>query len=232
MQDLKKGINSIRKRVSTKHWVEQIVDDFLMSLQKEHRIGDEFHPSSAGKCPRLIQFSMQGIFYDKIEPRVQRIFDVGHDMHARYKRYFEGAKRFIQDEVPIRIEIDGIVIIGRADLTVKNLYDEVRLLELKTINLRRYNELLTSGTCIEDHFIQWNIYSKGLGISEGEIIYENKDDQRLKIFSAKYNDEKFWQIVNVFKMINNCNIKGLVVPKPSVCVDPRYCPAKAMCKEI
>ena len=228
---LKKGLNNILSSVSSKHWAEQIIDISLIRQEKELRITDEFHASSAGNCPRLIQLRMNGIFREKIEPRVQRIFDVGTSMHRRYREYFLNAGKLISDEVPIRINIEGIVIVGRADLLVKDLVDKPQVLEGKSMNTRRFGELLSSGIYIEENFLQWNIYSKGLEVPEGAIIYENKDDQRIKVFSVNYNDEKFLQVVNVFKMINEYNKQEKLVPKPLLCPDPKYCGAIKLCKE-
>ena len=228
---LKKGLKSILASISSKHWVEQLVDEYLDSQAGERRVGTNFHASMAGGCPRLIQYNMNGLVYSEPEPRVRRIFDVGNDMHNRYKRYFIGAKKFVRDEVPIRIETNGIVIVGRADLIVKNFMNEERLLELKSMNVRRFSELLVSNIYIEENFLQWNIYSKGLKLPKGEILYECKDDQKIKSFSVEFNKEKFIEVSNIFKMINDYNIQGKLVPKPSICSDPKYCIAKKICSE-
>jgi len=86
---LRVGIGNLVKNVrkhSSKHWFEQTIDDYLSVNKSENRTGTEFHPSSVGNCPRLIQFNLLGMVSEQIEPRVRRIFDHGHDMHRRYKK--------------------------------------------------------------------------------------------------------------------------------------------------
>lgn len=228
---LKKGIAKIRSSVSNKHWIEQVIDDFLDMRDEEDRSGREFHPSASGKCPRMIQFSMLGMVKEKFESRIKRVFDVGHDMHNRYKRYFDRAGKLVGEETPVRATIEGIKIRGRADLIVKNFMDEDRLLELKTVNSRRFEEILKKNRYQEDHYIQWNIYSGILGIHVGEILYENKDDQRMKIFTVSFDQERFDKSIGMFKVIDYHLTNGTIVPKPEIC-DSKYCAAKELCKKI
>ena len=230
MAQLKKGISNIRQSVSNVHWVEQLINGFLDGRDEEIRVGREFHPSAAGQCPRLIQFSMLGMITRKFEPRVKRIFDAGHDMHNRYKRYFERMGKLVAEEAPVRATIEGIKITGRADLIVKNFMDENRLLELKTANTRRFEEILVKNLCNEDHFTQWNIYSGVLKIPIGEILYENKDNQHMKVFTVRFDQEKFDKVIGMFKVIDYHLSNGTLVPKPDVC-DSKYCPAKELCKK-
>jgi hypothetical protein len=226
---LKKGIDNIRKYVSGKSWVEQIVDDFLDSRVEEDRSGRDFHPSAAGGCPRVIQLSMMGLICQKHEARVKRIFDTGHDMHNRYKRYFERAGKLVEEEAAVVANIEGISIRGRADLIVKDFNGNKRLLELKTVNSRRYEEVVKNGIYYEDHYTQWNIYS-GILKLDGEILYENKDDQRMKVFTIEFNQEKFNKSIGMFKLIDYHIQNGILCPKPDVC-DARYCIAKEYCKK-
>jgi CRISPR/Cas system-associated exonuclease Cas4 (RecB family) len=227
---LKKGLANIRNFASSKNWVEQLIDDFLDGRVEENRSGRDFHPSAAGKCPRLIQLSMMGLIQEYHEPRVKRIFDAGHDMHNRYKRYFERAGKLIAEEESARAKIDGVSIVGRADLIVKDFKGNKHLLELKTVNSRRFEEILKKGIYYEDHFIQWNLYSGILKLYGGEILYENKDDQRMKIFHVEFNDEKFVRTINMFKAVDYHIERGLLIRKPDVC-DAKFCVAKNYCKE-
>jgi len=227
---LKKGIAQIRDSFSSKHWFEQIIDSYLESKKGELRISSDFHPSSAGNCPRLIQLQMNGSVYEEVEPRIKRIFENGNFMQARYRKYLEGAGKFIEEEAPIRIEIEGIVIKGRADMIVLDNYDEKQLMEFKSINTRGFNELIANQVPKEGHLMQWTLYSHGLNMPNGVVLYENKDDQRMKPFQVKYNEELFNLIVAKFKMIDDCNKKGIMVPKP-LKPDCYWCPAKRMCSK-
>ena len=229
IKTLKKGLANIRQSVSNKSYVEQIVDDYLNSRVEEDRSGRDFHPSASSSCPRIIELNMLGLIHENHESRIKRIFDTGHDMHNRYKRYFERAKKLVAEEAPVQAMIDGIKIKGRADLIVKNFSNEDRLLELKTVNSRKFEEIIKNGIYYEEHFVQWNIYSGILKIFKGEILYENKDDQRMKVFSIEFNKEKFDKTINMFKVIDYHIERGTLIPKPEVC-NARYCIAKDYCK--
>lgn len=227
---LKKGISQIRNSFSSRHWFEQTIDEYLDLKKGVARISETFSPSAAGSCPRLIQFQMNGRVYEDIEPRIKRIFENGNFMQARYKKYLEGAGKFVDEEIPIRIEIDGIVIKGRADMIVLDNYDNKQLIEFKSINTRGFNELIGNQAPKEDHLMQWTLYSKGLELPDGVVLYENKDDQNMKPFQVKYNEELFNLIVAKFKMIDDCNKKGIVVPKP-LKVNCYWCSAKKLCNK-
>ena len=225
---VKKGISQIRNSFSSKHWFEDIIDSYLDARKGEARISEEFHPSGAGSCPRLIQLQMNGSVYEEVEPRIKRIFENGNFMQARYKKYLEGAGKFIEEEIPMRIEVDDIVIKGRADMIVLDNYDNKQLMEFKSINTRGFNELITNQAPKEEHLMQWTLYSHGLSLYDGVILYENKDDQRMKPFQVKYNSDLFNLIVAKFKMIDDCNKKGVLVPKPMK-VNCYWCGAKRLC---
>jgi hypothetical protein len=226
-----KGLSDIINARNTKHWLEDALDKFLTKIEKEDRSGDSFHPSSAGKCPRSIQLSMNGLMPDNIiEPKVQRIFDNGHAMHFRYSKYFEKMGLLEKNEAEVFFESDGVVIKGHADDIIKDSFGVLHLMELKSINSRRFNELWLENRPLEENFLQWNVYSHCLDIPIGEILYENKDDQMLKIFSVKYDPFKFNEQFEIFKMIHKYNEEGLIIPAPKC--DNKYCPAKDICKEI
>lgn len=229
-EGLKKGLSQIRNSLSSKHWFEQIIDEYLDIKKGEARMTDEFHPSSAGQCPRLIQFKMTGSLYEDVEPRVKRIFENGHYMQARYKSFLEGAGKFVAEEVPIKIEIDTVIVKGRADMIVLDNYNNKQLLEFKSINTRGFNELIANQVPKQDHLMQWTLYSKGLELPDGVILYENKNDQYMKPFQVKFSQELFDSIIAKFKMIQEYTEKGIPVPKPEK-ADCYWCAGKSRCKD-
>ena len=229
---MRKGLSDILKSKSRKPWLEELIDTHLTSYVREERPVNHFHPSWAGKCPRLIQLIMSGVIPESegIGPRIQRIFDTGHDMHDRYGRYFEQMGILLAKEPQLFFEQDDVIIKGNADYIIKDEFGKLHLLELKSMNNRRFNELCTANVPVTENFLQWNIYSRCLNIQMGELLYENKDDCNMKVFSLKYDEEKFNEIFNTFKAIAEYAKKGLIYPLPAKC-DNKYCPAKGYCKE-
>jgi len=233
--EMKKGLSSIVEHTSSKFWIEQIIDDHLEQARQDIRTPG-FHASSAGevvRCPRLIQLKMNAVVQEKIEARIKRIFDVGRDVHLRYGRYFRAAGVLVQDEVRMEIRPDKddeeFVIVGSADFIVKNLQGIHKLIELKSMNANNFQKLIEAGMPVEANLLQWTLYSKGLNIPEGVILYENKDDQRNKSFSVSFDQSKYDLVVNAFRSVHCANKKGVLLSKPAECPDSRFCVAKGLC---
>jgi CRISPR/Cas system-associated exonuclease Cas4 (RecB family) len=74
------------------------------------------------------------------------------------------------------------------------------------------------------------VYSGCLKIGLGEILYENKDDQNMKIFGVSFNEEEFERTFDTFKRIYDHTQRGILVPIPPKCHD-KYCPAKNICNK-
>ena len=227
---MNKGIKAIMETRNPKQWLEGAIDNYLETKPVEQRIGSHFHPSSAGKCPRSIQLTMAGVLKSQHEARVLRIFDTGTDMHNKYGSYFDKMGILVSKEADVFYERDGVVIKGNCDYVIKDDTNRPHILELKSINTRGFNELYMKNVPQINHFLQWNIYSGCLKIPLGEILYENKDDQNMKIFSVAFNEEKFEDIFFVFKSIHEYTQKGLLVSIPQKCND-KYCPAKNICNK-
>jgi hypothetical protein len=228
---LKKGLSDILAEKTVKHWLEEAIDKHLETPYGVRRSVDTFHPSWAGKCPRMIQLTMTGVLKES-DPNAksQRIFDTGHSMHNRYGEYFKKMKILLGKEIPVYYEKDGIIIKGNADYTVIYKQKKVHLLELKSMNSRRFNELCIANLPVYENFLQWNIYSKCLDIPIGELLYENKDDQNMKIFSLVYNEEKFLEVFDIFLKIKQYTEEDTLYPIFGKCED-KYCSAKSLCKE-
>jgi CRISPR/Cas system-associated exonuclease Cas4 (RecB family) len=227
---LNKGIKAIMETRNPKQWLEGAIDNYLETKPVEQRIGSHFHPSSAGKCPRSIQLTMAGVLRSEHEARILRIFDTGHDMHAKYGRYFDSMGILLSKEEDVLYERDGVVIKGNCDYVIKDDTNRPHILELKSINSRGFNELWVKGEPVVNHKLQWNVYSGCLRIPLGEILYENKDDQNMKVFSVGFDEAQFEDTFSIFKMIHDYTQKDLLVPIPQKCND-KYCPAKNICSK-
>jgi hypothetical protein len=228
---MNKGIKGLINLGTPRYYLDQLLDEALIKSNDESRVGDYFHPSSIGQCLRFIQFSMNGMVSNVVDSTTQRIFDNGHDVHTRYKRYFKRIGRLVGEEVPVRIDISDIIITGHADIIVRDLFDGKRLLEIKSINNRGFEDVCSKNAPKIEHFLQWNIYSVGLHISNGDILYENKDNQKVKYFPVTTDKEKFAWAVEQFKTVQFCNDRGETVPMPDRCPND-YCRAKALCDEL
>jgi hypothetical protein len=112
------------------------IDSYLLTHNaesSEDRGHDYVSPSSIHNCLRSQLYRILGYPTDgKNEPRTQRIFDNGTDMHVRNQKYLTGAGILIFDEAPIfnaeykvAGHTDGLLQLNELTLAI---------LELKSIN--------------------------------------------------------------------------------------------------
>lgn len=227
---IRKGLAQLVKPLSRKFWLEEVLEDCLSKHKEKDRIVG-FHASSAGGCPRLIQLQLNNMVDSTPDFKGRRIFDNGHKTHERYGEYFQRSDKFVAAEKRIRIKAYDFYIYGSADFIIKDYDNLENVLELKTINNRRYEALCLANEPIIENFLQINLYMKGLKIPRGVIIYENKDTQQVRFFPVVFDKEKYNETIEIFHYINECNKVGKYVEKPDPCPNPVWCSAKNFCKK-
>ena len=228
---MKQGLSNIIDKIADikgKHWLEKSLNGLQPEKRIPYFVENVFHPSWAGMCPRYIQYIYLGIVTQEAEDaRVERIFDVGHHTHIRYKNYFERLGILIGTEVGVDIKLpENLFIKGRADFLLKSMEGERIVVELKSINNNAFEKLRAP---VDEHFLQWNVYAQELSL-EGIILYENKNNQHFKVFPVSFVQTKFDYVVNIFRQVRDCSQKGILVFKPEKCPNA-YCKGKVLCKE-
>ena len=181
-----------------------------------------FYPSMLGNpCDRNLYFAYQGQLPDQhIEAKTARIFDVGSSLEARMQKYFERTGIFLAAEQTVRLENPPIS--GRYDFLLKHEeYDRV-ILELKSINDAGFDALIE--TPKPEHLIQLQIYLNLVGMENGILLYENKNDQKLKAFKV-IKDVALWEGV-----IERCLRIQAMLPSdvPANCNGEFFC----SCREV
>lgn len=135
-----------------------------------------FYISEAGKTPFQIFKSMTG--YNYISPRMKRIFHNGNHVHKRIIRYLVN-----QNVVTgIEVKINTRLLRGRADAIIFS-DGKIAVLEVKSIKKEHFEKLREY--CDRKVFLQIQLYLHFLKIDDGIILFECKDDQRLKEFHIK-----------------------------------------------
>lgn len=137
-------------------------------------------PSQAGKCLRAnfymrMQYENDGL----IDPRAQRIFDNGSGVHERLQSYLIDMDLLLMDEVPLINEQYNIQ--GHTDGFL-NLDEEVAILEIKSINSRRFEQLKSAK---DEHKCQGLIY---LFCAEERRLYLKDTYATEEEFNASYNE--------------------------------------------
>ena len=151
-----------------------------------------FYPSMLGNpCDRNLYLAYNGQLPDQvIGAKTVRIFDVGNSLEVRMQKYFERTGIFIAAEQSVKFSNPPIS--GRYDFLLRHdEYGKV-ILELKSINDTGFNELIEAPK--SDHFIQLQIYLNLVGKEHGILLYENKNDQKLKAFKV-VQDTNLWESI-------------------------------------
>jgi len=199
------------------HWLLETLDTHLKGPQRPPRKG-VFYPSALGsKCDRFLYNSYFGLVQEQvIEPITRRIFDCGDYLGLRYEKYFEKMGVLVGTEIPLKSEIPPIS--GRLDFLIKHEQKQLAVIELKSIGASGFRALTTKPK--DDHFIQIQIYLALTGHEYGVLLYENKDNQRVKAFSVT-KDNEVWE-----QLVDRCANIMAMKEQPSICTGLRYCPCK------
>jgi hypothetical protein len=222
-----KGLNKIMDTLDSKDWFQKILDEIFKQEKQEKKPFNRFFPSSAGQCPRSVQYNMMGLMPDDIDDQSRRRMDNGNYMHLRYGAYFKSVNKLIEEEPAFRMDMDGVFVSGRGDLIVADSLGNKTLIELKSINDRKFKLILKKPDFC--HYLQWNICSKALNYPTGIILYENKNTQEIKYHHVNFSEEDYRKVINEWLLIDKHLKEGTLIPRPEKC--PNYwCSMKNECK--
>ena len=217
------GIKQLNEQVETKtrsrtsnqdKWLLKMFEDNLGYQQNSSRVG-VFYPSMLGnECDRYLYLAFRGkLPQQEIASTTQRIFDTGSSLEDRMTKYFE--KMQILKGREISVKCDSPPISGRADfLLVHEEHTDV-VLELKSINDKGFKNLYSKPK--PEHAIQLQIYLQLMDKPYGIVLYENKNDQKLKAFKVK-RSPKEWNI-----LVERCKRIQEAVAIPTQCTGPAWC---------
>lgn len=150
-------------------------------------------------CDRIVGARLLGyrLPEEKINPRVQRIFDNGHFMHMRWQNYFASLPP------SFNVQISSLVrrwpIVGEADLAVQHDHFGKVIVELKSMNTQQFSALKAAQP---DHRAQVNMYVGLGGYDHAQVWYENKDNQDIKIFWYPFDTVNYYTVMDrVFSVV-------------------------------
>ena len=198
-------------------WLLKTMDTHLQSVQTPQRAG-VFYPSALGNpCNRFLYMAYNGLLVDKpLQSNTQRIFDNGSYLEERMDTYFKDMGILLDREVSLLLEVPPIS--GRCDFILSHdTYGKI-ILELKSINDRGFKVLKHSAKV--EHELQIQIYLNLLPAEWGTVLYENKNDQKLKAFIVKKNPTAFKQI------LKRCDKIMSMLEIPTTCRGNKWCPCK------
>ena len=215
------GIEQIvrrRKDINTGQdaWLIKTFEKELKQDQRPARKG-VFYPSALGSvCDRYLYNCFNGLVHpETISAISRRIFDCGDYLGYRYEKYFEKMKLLLGTELPIKSELPPIS--GRLDFLIMHPTHGSTIVELKSINSRGFTGLVEPKP---EHTIQTQIYLNLSQYEYGIVLYENKNDQKIKAFGMK-KDKELWNT-----LVDRCIRIMNLTEQPKECTGARYCPCK------
>lgn len=154
--------------------------------------------SSLGhECDRLVWYRFRWAHVrPKIEARVQRIFENGHDREARIIAYLREAGIAVTTHGPdgkqIEIAISGRLLIGHLDgqaMSVPEAPKTLHVLEIKTMKDSRWTTWRRKGVRVSDpvYFVQIQLYMHAIGATRCLFVAENQDTKELEIERIEYD---------------------------------------------
>ena len=217
------GIKQLNQQVETKtrsrtsnqdKWLLKMFEDTLGYQQNSSRVG-VFYPSMLGnECDRYLYLAFRGkLPQQEIASTTQRIFDTGSSLEDRMTKYFE--QMGILKGREIVVKSDSPPISGRADFLLTHEEHLEIVLELKSINDKGFKNLYSKPK--PEHALQLQIYLQLLDKAYGIVLYENKNDQKLKAFKVK-RSPKEWNA-----LVTRCNQIQNAIAIPESCTGAVWC---------
>jgi hypothetical protein len=225
------GIKQLGKKANVKpngkqdRWLLKFFETQLTKKQSPPRHGVFFPSLISNTCDRYVYMAYTGMLPPStIDANLTRIFDNGGSLEDRMNEYFlrmgilEGREISLKNEMP--------PISGRMDFLIRHeKYGGSVALELKSINTRGFENLKQAKP---DHALQLQTYmnlynaTAKFPVTHGIVLYENKNDQKLKAFVEEL-DLNVWNGI-IERLLNIMNMTKL----PEKCTGDKWC----KCKEV
>ena len=132
--------------------------------------GGYFAISSIGNGARQLCLSYQGFSEGDADLQAVRYMNNGTAGHTRWEGWLKRAKLLISSEQSVRLP--ELNIIGKYDFIIAHPTAKKILIELKTAGLKKVSFLKQPD---DDHIAQWAAYSHLVQVSNGMIVYEERD---------------------------------------------------------
>ncbi len=208
--------------------LKEIIDNFYLENSRGSYVQKKFYVSDAGKCPRSIFFKFKQAPCRDLEPRILRLFDHGHYIHQLIVKALSGQNVLRGDEVNIPA---NNLVSGRADALIQ-VEGRDYVVDIKSISSNGFRVLNKPS---EEYIYQLQLYLHFFQISQGILLYVNKDTQDLKEFVLDYDQQLCHWLMDGLEELGAKIESNLVPvrlgdwPSNNQC---RYCPYKEVCSMI
>jgi len=225
---------------SLKNLTKILQESHAKSIKENDHIQKKtFSPSvigyGHGQCPRYWILAFRGADYEyNHDSQSIDNMRVGSDSHSRIQENFingdldvECEKEIIYDDPPIR---------GFVDLIINNFDGFNIAVEIKTTRMESFAFRKAKMKAMEYHELQILLYLHALGLENGLILYENKNDHEkvlIPVQMNRLNREKIDFVLNWMREVYTVYENDEIIKNPyrknsKVCSG---CPIKNWCFE-
>jgi CRISPR/Cas system-associated exonuclease Cas4 (RecB family) len=235
----------------------ELLKTYLEGKSKNNdRRYEYFHPSEFAECVRKIAYKHR---YeegdDKISGDLQRIFDNGHGMHARYADFLTGMgiaygiwkcknplcyKEYGRDDLlgiperkekcddcgceeysyeEVNVHNEEYKFSGHVD-GIFELSKEFFVVDYKSMFSFQFKKLAEP---LQKHVIQLSIYIWLLDLDAGFLLYECKDDQKIKMFEVARNEQLIQSIKDRASRLIEIMDEGKLPKRPYASKTDKHC---------
>ncbi len=191
---------------------DDMVDRFLASEIRVRSIG-RYYPSEIGQCMRKTWYSFRNP--KPFDKELKKVFEAGNRLHEFVADVFQSDKveevELVEKEVPFEINIDDFTISGRIDDLIKiKIGNKEALVEVKSTKDLKYMEEAS-----ESHVMQLQLYLHARKITEGVLLYLEKNTLKSKTFHIVYDPNVFNQVIERFRLLHKKLVTGQLPPPES-----------------
>lgn len=189
-----------------------------LNAAPSHRKTKVIHPSeiSTSECDRQIGYGLLGEeARERVDPKLRRIFDVGHVYHDVIQRSLGWTSTEFKSEVRVRHK--DLKIEGSCDGTILK-----QGLEIKSMGSNSFRKLTKAKS---EHVAQATIYGALLDLESVSYLYVCKDSGEISEFDVPVDRPLWHQIATRAEKILEYTNKGELpegIDKPSVCRSCKY----------
>lgn len=159
-----------------------------------------FSPSSICNCQRAAVFKFTGTdSRATFNPEQEAIFDDGTWRHARLDWQFRdmeavlGSDVFRVVSIEENVEYEPLHIKGHLDAVI-NIRGVLYVVDFKGTNSKGFEFICREGNPRPHHVLQILCYERMRKVKRGFLFYENKDDNRNKIFPVDWTPQGWKQV--------------------------------------
>jgi CRISPR/Cas system-associated exonuclease Cas4 (RecB family) len=220
---------------------------------------DMFSPSSLNKCSREIYYRINGTEpepnlstpehllgswaaitdggtdrHERIQTTITRMKETGFDLEwidvEQYVKSYQPAGTSVIEKNGMETKLFSTLLSARflCDGLVL-LKDKFYIIEIKTMNDRKYTAAQSKNTMLADHLMQAAAYSTALNINDVLYVYENRGNNQISVYERHIREEHKKSVLNKIHTIQTYKEREAIPPKSTNEKKCLYCSYKNRC---